>query len=889
MSGTRRANAVAVYRALLRLFPSAFRDRFAADLVELFHDKHRAAKARGPRALAAFWIGILTDVVVSAVAERIGGQPSTTRNTRGARMEGLLQDVRYATRIIFRRPALSIVIVLTLAMGIGANTAIFSLVNTVLLRRLPYPDADRLVFIWEQQLDRSSGMRPVRPANFFEWKGRSASFEDVAWSRIGNFILTGDGEPESVPGYRFSANMLDVLGVQPALGRGFRADDDKPGAPRVVILGDKLWRRRYAADPGILGRSITLSGDSHTVIGVMSPAFKHPERAEIWTPVALTAELAANRTFTVLRLVGRLKPGVSYDRAQAEIAALYRELAARYPDVNKGLTASLEPLGSTGDAKPLLLTLFAGVGFVLLIACANVANLLLADAGARRRELAVRGALGASRSRVARQLLTESLLLALAGGALGAIVTWWMRDGLKVLFPSNIANLDLPLVERIDVGPGVFAFVLLISLATGLLFGLLPAWQVARANLQGALKDDARTVSGSRRTHRVLVVGEVALSIVLLAGALLMVQSFIRVQRLQFGFDVERVLTGRVILPSYRYPDLASYRAFARELLPRLQVIPGVETVGLTNYLPLSGWSGGTQFSIEGQPPLTRAEQPYAGYQVASEDYFRAMGIRLVSGRVFTDRDRQGAPPVAVINETLARRYWPGRNPVGTRVVLNFPSGQFVHEIVGIVADVRAFGLEEPAEGEMYFSYWQQPDVLIGITLRTQGDPSTLARQLRAAVWSVDREQPVTHVLTMSELATESLAFRRTGMMLAAAFGVLALALAAIGIFGVLNYSVSRRTREIGVRVALGATRGEVAALVIREGLMMTAVGIVIGLVAAAGLTRFLTSILFEVQPGDPLTYAVVSVILVAVALVATWLPARRASSVDPLVALRAE
>jgi putative ABC transport system permease protein len=883
-----RTGAELIYRRLLVLFPAAFRDRFAEDLIDLFRDKRRAAEARGRAALAVFWISILADVVLTAAAERLKRQPATT-DAQGFAMQGLAQDVRYAGRIIMRRPGLSLVIVLTLALGIGANTAIFSLVNTVLLRQLPYPEADRLVYVWEHQLDQPSGARPVRPANFFEWKGRSTSFEDIAWSGLGNFILTGDGEPESVPGYRFSANMLDVLGVQPALGRGFRADEEKPDGPLVVILGDGLWRRRYASDPGILGRSITLSGHSHTVIGVMPAGFKHPERAEIWTPMTLTAEQTASRTFTLLRLVGRLKPGVSQEAAQAEVGGLYRELADRYPDINRGLTATLEPLGSTGDAKPLLLVLSAGVGFVLLIACANVANLLLADATARRRELAVRGALGASRWRVVRQLLTESLLLAVAGGALGAIVTWWMRNGLTVLFPSNIANLDLPLVERIDVGPDVFAFALLISLATGVLFGLLPAWHVSRGNLQGALKDDTRAGSGSRRTHAVLVVAEVALSIVLLAGALLMGQSFVRVQRLQFGFDVDHVLTGRVILPQYRYPDPAKIDAFARELLPRLQAIPGVQTAGFTNFLPLSGWSGSTTFTIEGRPPLTRAEQPTAGYQVATEDYFRTLSMRLVDGRVFTARDRQGAPPVVVINETLARRYWPDRNPVGTRVVLSWPWGQFVHEIVGIVADIRALGLEQPAEGEMYFSYWQQPDALLGIVLRTSADPSSLTRQLRAAVWSVDRDQPVTHVLTMSELAADSLTFRRTGMMLAGGFGLLALMLAAIGIFGVLSYSVSRRTREIGVRVALGATRSEVAALVVREALVMTAIGIAIGLTAAAGLTQFLTSILFEVQPGDPLTYVAVSAILIAVALVATWLPARRAASLDPLIALRAE
>ena len=532
--------------------------------------------------------------------------------------------------------------------------------------------------------------------------------------------------------------------------------------------------------------------------------------------------------------------------------------------------------------------LFAGVGFVLLIACANVANLLLADAAARRRELAVRGALGASRSRVVRQLLTESLLLAMAGGALGAFLTWWMRDGLTVLFPSNIANLNLPLVERIDVGPRVFVFALLVSLATGLVFGLMPAWQAGTQRLAGRTqrrqpRRNAFATHACRSRHRRSGSLHRAAGGSAAHGAELHTRSApaVRARRRPRSHR-------RVILPDYRYGDESKVERFARDLIPRLQAIPGVEAAGLTNFLPLSGWSGGMPFSIEGQPPLTRAEQPSAGYQVATENYFRAMGIRLVSGRVFADRDKQNAPPVVAINETLARRYWPGRNPVGTRVVVDLRSGPVVHEVIGIVADVRAFGLEQPAEGEMYFSYWQQPDWVIGIALRTARDPSLLARQLRAAVWSVDREQPVTHVLTMSELAAESVAFRRMGMMLAGGFGLLALTLAAIGIYGVLSYSVSRRTREIGVRVALGATRREVAALVVRESLTMTTVGIVIGLAAAAGLTRFLTSILFEVQPGDPRTYAAAGAILVAVALVATWLPARRAASVDPLIALRA-
>ena len=886
---TRRTSAELFYRRLLRLYPAAFRERFAADLVDLFRDSRRAAAARGRLALAGFWIVMLTDVVRNAAAERLRAQPGPPRERRRYLMTGFGRDARFALRMIARRPALSTIVILTLALGIGANTAIFSLVKTVLLRAVPYPEPDRLVMIWERQSDRPEAIRPVRPANFFEWKSRATVFEDVAWSRDAMYSLSGDGEPESLLGYRFSPNMLDVLGVQPALGRGFTAEDDTPGAPRVAILSDALWRRRYNADPAILGRSLTLSGYPYTVVGVMPPAFAHPARVEIWTPVSLTPELAANRGNGILRLVGRLKPGVTREQASTELNAIYGDLAGLYPDTNSRLGVSLAQFGDTGDARPLLLILLAGVGFVLLIACANVANLLLADTASRRRELAVRSALGASRFRVVRQMLTESVMLALAGGALGALATWWTRDGLIVLFPSNIANLDLPYVERIDVGAGVFVFAFAISLAAGVLFGLLPALSVSRANLQSALKDGGRTGSASRRTHGALIVGEVALSIVLLAGALLMVQSFARVQRLDFGVDVDRVLTGRVILPTYRYPDEARVEAFARALMPKLQAIPGVEAAGLTNYLPLSGWSAGLSFTREGAPPQSEADNPSAGFQVANEDYFRSMGIRVLQGRTFTPRDTSSGVPVVVIDETLARRYWGGENPVGRRVIVETDGTPVPHEVIGIVNDVRAGGLEQAIDGTMYFSVWQEADPLLGLTLRTSGDPAALAAQLRAAVWSLDPEQPVTHVLPLAELASESLAFRRAGMILAAAFSLLALVLAAIGLYGVLSYSVSQRAREIGVRVALGATRGQVARLVVRQGLTLALLGIVIGLAAAAVLTRYMSALLFEVTPGDPLAYAAGAAILLVVALVATWIPARRATSVDPLIALRAE
>ena len=874
MTSAPRPRAERVYARLLRLFTPAFRSRFEPDLLDLFRDKHRAAAARGRAALAIFWIRIAADVVTTAARREL--------------MTGLLHDIRHSARVIARRPAVSAVIVITLALGIGANTAIFSLVNTVLLRPLPYADADRLVQVWEQNLQRGRPTMPIRPANFFDWRSRATSFEDVAWSRDGIFNLSGEGEPESLLGYRFSANMFSVLGVQPVLGRAFNGDDDKPGAPGVVILSDKLWRRRFNADPGVLARAITLNGRSYQVVGVMPAAFNHPQGVELWTPVALTPEQMGNRRSTMLRLVGKLKPGVTRERAQAELEPIYRELEGRNPDTNTGLTPSVVPFGGTGDAKPLLLVLLAGVGFVLLIACANVANLLLADAAGRRRELAVRSALGASRLRVARQMLTESLMLSMAGGALGALVTWWTRDALLVLFPENIANLNLPRVEAIDVDGWVFAFAFGTSIVTGLIFGTLPAWTAARASLQGSLKDGDRGGSASRRTHAALVVAEVALSVVLLAGALLMVQSFVRLQRGALGFEPDRVMSARVLLPAYRYPDAASAERFMRELLPRLRAIPGVESAGATNFLPLSGWSGGVEFTIEGRPEPPAGQAPNASFHVATDDYFTTMGIPIVSGRAITARDNRSAPNVVVINQALASRHWPGENPVGRRVVLQGAAGPLHFEIAGVSGDVRTAGLEEPLEPQMYFSFWQDGDSIIGLVLRTHVEPASVSSQIQQAVWSIDPDQPVTKLLPMKSLAAESLAFRRAGMTLAGAFGVLALVLSAIGIYGVLSYSVSRRTREIGIRVALGATRTEIARVVLKEGLAMTLAGVAIGLGAALALTHFLSGMLYGVTPRDPATLASVVAGLIAIALVSAWLPARRATAVDPVEALRA-
>ena len=916
MSDRRRARAELVYELLLRLYPREFRDRFGLQLLDLFRDKHRAASARGRLALVPFWLRIVADAIVSALSERLaqrpvfhaergrngasgnalaqcrplGGAHGSPPFNQGGPMHGWRQDVRYALRTMRRRPALSLVIVATLALGIGANTAMFSLVNTVLLRRLPYTNPDRLVMIWEQRLDRGPGDRPVAPANFFDWKARAASFEDVAWSRDSVFNVTGDGLPETLIGYRFSANMLQVLGVAPALGRRFSAEDDRPGAPNVAILSYKLWQRRYGGDPGIVGRALTLNGESHVVIGVMGANFQHPQGTEIWAPIGLTPAIAARRDIRLLRLVGRLKPGVTREQAQAELNGIYQDISRQHASTSAGLSTRLVPLGDPGDAKPLLAVLFGGVGFVLLIACANVANLLLADAASRRRELAVRGALGASRYRVVRQMLTESVLLALAGGAIGALITWWARDALLILFPATISNLNLPRVEHIDVSATVFAFAFLVSIGTGLLFGLLPAWNVSRLDLHGALKEGDRAVSSSRRTHAALVVAEVALSIVLLAGALLMVQSFVRLQRQHLGFDAERVLSARLSLPRYRYPDQEKMRRFTRSLVERLQVIPGVESVGVTNYLPLSGWWGSIDFAVDGQARPAPGGGPSADFRVATEDYFRSMSIPILGGRPFTARDNASAPPVIIVNQSLVRRYLGGGDAVGRRLLFDFDgSGPRPREIVGVIADVKSFGLEEETHAELFFPYWQIPFPLLGVTLRTSGDPAALAAPLRDAVWSVDRDQPITHLMPMAQLAAESLTFRRAGMTLAAGFGLLALVLAAIGIYGVVSYSVSRRTREMGIRVALGATPRGVARLVVRDGLVMTAMGVAIGLAAALALSQFLQSLLYEVRPADPVTYVAVAVTLMTVAVLATWLPARRASSIDPITALRME
>jgi putative ABC transport system permease protein len=815
-------------------------------------------------------------------------------------LDSLVQDLRYALRQLARNPGFTAVAGLTLALGIGANTAIFSAVKTVLLMPLPFRDQASLVWIWERDLRTDDPRNPVSPLSFAAFRDETQVFEGIGSSRDAMYTLTGEGEPETLIAYRFSHDFFQVLGMPPLLGRTFLPEEDRPGAAPVVVLSHALWTRRFAADPGIVGRSITLDGQGYTVVGVMPKGFAHPRLTELWTPLALTPELAAAPDRRFLRLVARLKPGTSIAQAQAAVGGVAARLSARYPDSHGNWGAVVNPIESryTGDVKPALLVLLGAVGFVLLIACANVANLLLARGAGRMREIAVRAALGASRGRVVRQLLSESLALALFGGALGTLFAQWGLSALLGLFPRSIFNVAIPRLDEIRLDAGVLAFTLLVSLATGLLFGLLPALQVSRVRLGEALQHATRGAGGvppGQRLRSALVVAEVALAVVLVAGGALMLKGFLRLQGSSLGFDPKGLMTARVLLPEYRYGDPTKRLAFLEQSVARISALTGVEAVGVTPFLPLSGWSSGRTFRIEGQTPPAPGQEPEAELRVVNEDYFRAMRIPLVRGRAFAESDREGATRVALVNETMARRFFAGEDPLGRRVFLQFrgddPPEDPRHwrEIVGVVADVRHYGLTQPAVPEIYLAWRQDPVELIGFAVRTAADPMSLVKGVRDAVWAVDKDQPVTMAMSYEQLASDSITLQRASARLVSFFAGVALLLAALGIYGVMAYAVARRTHEIGVRMAMGARERDVIGLVLGQGLRLAGIGVVLGLAASLALTRVLGSLLHGVSTSDPASFAGVLVLVAAAALLACYLPARRATRVDPMVALRCE
>jgi putative ABC transport system permease protein len=810
-------------------------------------------------------------------------------------MEFIIKDIRYAVRGLVKRPGFTVIALITLALGIGANTAIFSVVNAVLLRPLPFRDPEQLVMVWEDAAFAGFPRNTPAPANYVDWKNQNQSFSDMAATAETSFNITGDGEPERVTAYSVTANFFPVLGVQPLLGRGFLPEEDRPGANKVVMLSYKLWQTRYGGDRQVLNRDIQLNGEKHTVVGIMPPNFQFLDSyVRMWVPLALDQEELANRGGHYLSVVARLKPGVALSQAQADMNAIMRRIATDHPEdsFDGKLGAVVMPMRDqvVGDARGSLVMLLVAVAFVLLIACANVAGLLLARAVGRRREIALRMALGASRPAVVKQLLTESLLLSLVAGVLGTLLAYWSFTFLQGLVPEQMT-----LATSLRVDTRILLFTILISIVTGIIFGLAPALQAARVDLNEALKQSSTRVTATGRLRSTMIVFEVALSLVLLIGAGLLIQTLFQIFGQYSVLEPEKILTMRTVLPREKYKEPQQRNNFYRQVLERVEHLPGVVSAGYSTSVPLS-WKGGTSgFYPEGIKAPIPGMAYDANHRQVSADYLKTMNIPLRQGRYFDGRDNEQSMPVAIINETMARQYWPGENALGRRFKIGDPDDpkRPWTQIVGIVADIRQMGLDDPVKAEMYLPYQQINHnpwfVPRDLAIRTSGDTSNLVGSVRQIIREVDPDQPVSNVATMAELLGEEASQRRMGMIMLVAFAALALLLASLGIYGVLAYFVTQHTSEIGVRLALGASTRNILFLVLRKGMGLTLLGVVIGIAAALGLTRLMSSLLFGVKAVDPLTFVTVPLLLASVALLACYLPARRATKVDPLVALRYE
>ncbi|MEN3332202.1 MAG: putative transport system permease protein [Blastocatellia bacterium] len=811
-------------------------------------------------------------------------------------IEDLMQDLRYGLRVLAKSPVFTAVAVLTLALGIGANTAIFSVVNELLLRPLPFRDAERLVTLWEVSPEGRHQNTTSR-ANFRAWREQSTTFEGMAAFSDQRLNLTGDREPEEVSVQLATPELFQVLGVEPLLGRTLNEDDGRARSAGVV-LAYGIWQRRFGGDPEIVGKPITLNGMPFNIVGVMPAGFQWHIRgrsgtgkpAEMWAVLVMPTEGPATLG-RFLSVVARLKPGVSREQGEAEIKAIEARLGQDAPQYNRGYGAEAIPLREqfVGNVRPALWILLGAVGFVLLIACANVANLLLARAAARQKEVALRTALGAHRWRIVRQLLTESLLLALLGSLLGLGLAWWGIPALVAISPRDLVNL-----QGVGINLKVLAWTLAISLATGIIFGIAPALEATRLNLNEALNEGGKGGGGqgahSRRLRSVLVVAEVALALVLLASAGLMVKSFARLRNIDTGFNPENVLTMVVRLAGAKYREDPQVVGFFRQATERIGALPGVRSIGIVNYLPLYGGLGSsTGFTIEGQPELPPGEGPGANVRVSDAGYFSAIGIPLLRGRNFTDVEDRQAKHVVLISESLARQYFPGEDPLGKHISVEMFDKPNPTEIIGIVGDVRYDSLTDAAEPTVYFPHPDLTYEFMTLVIRTDSDPAAIAAAVRGEVREIDPNQPVSDVRTMKQVMADTVGRARFNTLLLGLFAGLATLLAAVGIFGVMNYSVTVRTREIGIRVALGAQPSQVLMLILRQGLLLTLTGIGIGLAGALALTRIMSSLLFGVGATDPLTFAAIVVLLTVVSVIACYIPARRATRVDPVTALRHE
>jgi predicted permease len=809
-------------------------------------------------------------------------------------MDTLLKDLRYAARMLRARPGFTLTAVLTLALGIGGTTAIFSLVNAVLREPLPFRDADRLFMVWEDATRAGFPRNDVAPGNYAGMEAQNQVFEQMAAVTQIGFNLSSGGEPLKVEGRGVTAGFFPLLGARPQLGRVIQPEEDKPGANHVAVLSHGLWQRRFGRDPGIVGRDILLNGEKYAVIGVMPRGFQFMESyVGLWVPAALTAEELANHGAHYLTVIARTKPGVTAPQADADLAAIAARLAHDYPDSARGLRAYTLPLREqlVGDARRPLLLLSLAIGAVLLIACANIAGLLLARAASRVREIAVRTALGAQRGRIVRQLLTESLLLSALGVVPGLLIAIWALSFLEQLIPES---LTLWLHPTLDAR--ALACTLVLSLATGLLFGLAPALQTSRIDVNEPLRQGGRTSTdaGPRRLRGALVVAEIAATLVLLVGAGLLAQTLYRMRYVDLGLQPERLLTLRTVLPSQKYGELQKRAAFYEEVLERVAHLPGVSRAGYGTSVPLE-WKGGTSgFAPEGMGPAEPGLSYDANHRQVSVDFLETMGIPLRRGRSFDRTDRGESRPVAIVNETMARQYWPGQDAVGRRFKIGDPDSKVPWvTIVGIVGDVRQMGLDAPVKAEMYLPYSQVADqpwfAPRDLVVKTTGEPMGVVASVKREIAAVDPEQAVSNIRTLDDILDEEVVQRRLGATLLTAFAVLALLLASLGIYGILAYFVAQHTPEIGVRLALGASRGDILRLVLGRGMTLALLGVGLGALGALALTRLMSSLLFGISPTDPLTFALASTVLMALALLACYLPARRAVRVDPTIAMRYE